>query len=62
MRCPCALQLVGVRIPDHSFMRHLCQMCGEPLALTSANVSSQTSTVAVHVSEMTRHFCVLGIK
>lgn len=40
--------LVGVRIPDHSFMRHLCQMCGEPLALTSANVSSQTSTVAVH--------------
>ncbi|XP_068180351.1 threonylcarbamoyl-AMP synthase [Antennarius striatus] len=40
--------LVGVRIPDHSFMRRLCQMCGEPLALTSANVSSQTSTVAVH--------------
>lgn len=26
-------------------------MCGEPLALTSANISSQTSTVAVHVSE-----------
>lgn len=40
--------LVGVRIPDHSFMRRLCQMCGEPLALTSANISSQTSTVAVH--------------
>ena len=48
---PCAAQLVGVRIPDHPFMRRLCQMCGEPLALTSANVSSQTSTVAVHVSE-----------
>ncbi|XP_074538806.1 threonylcarbamoyl-AMP synthase [Halichoeres trimaculatus] len=40
--------LVGVRIPNHSFMRRLCQMCGEPLALTSANISSHTSTVAVH--------------
>ncbi|MEQ2270492.1 hypothetical protein XENORESO_018716 [Xenotaenia resolanae] len=40
--------LVGVRIPDHAFMRRLCQMCGEPLALTSANISSQTSTVEVH--------------
>ncbi|XP_031432928.1 yrdC domain-containing protein, mitochondrial isoform X2 [Clupea harengus] len=40
--------LVGVRIPDHPFMRRLCQMCGEPLALTSANMSSQTSTVDVH--------------
>ncbi|KAF3692172.1 YrdC domain-containing protein [Channa argus] len=40
--------LVGVRIPDHAFMRRLCQMCGEPLALTSANISSHTSTVKVH--------------
>lgn len=40
--------LVGVRIPDHAFMRRLCQMCGEPLALTSANISSHTSTTAVH--------------
>lgn len=48
--CPHALQLVGVRIPDHGFMRRLCQMCGEPLALTSANISSQTSTVAANVS------------
>ncbi|CAJ1062704.1 yrdC domain-containing protein%2C mitochondrial [Xyrichtys novacula] len=40
--------LVGVRIPNHSFMRRLCQMCGEPLALTSANISSHTSTLAVH--------------
>ncbi|XP_029360634.1 threonylcarbamoyl-AMP synthase [Echeneis naucrates] len=39
--------LVGVRIPDHAFMRRLCQMCGEPLALTSANISSHTSTVDV---------------
>ncbi|XP_055065558.2 threonylcarbamoyl-AMP synthase [Misgurnus anguillicaudatus] len=41
-------KLIGVRIPDHSFMRRLCQMCGEPLALTSANISSHTSTVTVH--------------
>ncbi|KAM7383161.1 hypothetical protein PAMP_002839 [Pampus punctatissimus] len=40
--------LVGVRIPDHAFMRRLCQMCGEPLALTSANISSHTSTLAVN--------------
>ncbi|KAL4657549.1 YrdC domain-containing protein, mitochondrial [Arapaima gigas] len=41
-------QLVGIRIPDHSFIRQLSQMCGEPLALTSANISSHTSTIAVH--------------
>ncbi|XP_028836780.1 threonylcarbamoyl-AMP synthase isoform X2 [Denticeps clupeoides] len=40
--------LVGVRIPDHPFMRRLCQMCAEPLALTSANISTQASTVDVH--------------
>lgn len=40
--------LVAVRIPNHSFMRRLCQMCGDPLALTSANISSHTSTLAVH--------------
>lgn len=39
--------LVGVRIPDHTFMRRLCQLCREPLALTSANISTQSSTVAV---------------
>ncbi|KAF4103631.1 yrdC domain-containing protein, mitochondrial [Onychostoma macrolepis] len=44
-------KLIGVRIPDHPFMRRLCQMCGEPLALTSANVSAQTSTVAANEFE-----------
>ncbi|XP_015230309.1 PREDICTED: yrdC domain-containing protein, mitochondrial [Cyprinodon variegatus] len=43
--------LVGVRIPDHPFMRSLCQMCEEPLALTSANISSQTSTLVVQEFE-----------
>ncbi|MEE6483990.1 hypothetical protein FKM82_013718 [Ascaphus truei] len=37
--------LVGVRIPDHSFIRQLAQLCSEPLALTSANISTQESTL-----------------
>ncbi|TRY92371.1 hypothetical protein DNTS_012359, partial [Danionella cerebrum] len=45
-------KLIGVRIPDHPFMRRLCQLCDEPLALTSANISEQTSTVAVDVSAL----------
>ncbi|KAM4699592.1 threonylcarbamoyl-AMP synthase [Discoglossus pictus] len=37
--------LVGVRIPDHAFIRQLAQLCTEPLALTSANISTQESTL-----------------
>ncbi|XP_060703300.1 yrdC domain-containing protein, mitochondrial isoform X1 [Hemiscyllium ocellatum] len=37
--------LVGVRIPKHPFIQKLAEVCGEPLALTSANLSSQTSTL-----------------
>ncbi|XP_056142313.1 yrdC domain-containing protein, mitochondrial [Lampris incognitus] len=44
--------LVGVRIPDHTFMRQLCQMCKEPLALTSANISTHTSSVAINEFEV----------
>lgn len=33
-------QLVGIRIPDHEFVRQLSLACNEPLALTSANVST----------------------
>lgn len=36
-------------------MRRLCQMCAEPLALTSANVSSHTSTLSVHVRTQQHH-------
>ncbi|XP_066430907.1 threonylcarbamoyl-AMP synthase [Eleutherodactylus coqui] len=39
--------LVGVRIPDHAFIRQLAQICSEPLALTSANLSTQPSTLSV---------------
>ncbi|KAG7336140.1 hypothetical protein KOW79_000833 [Hemibagrus wyckioides] len=44
-------KLVGVRIPDHHFMRRLCQLCDEPLALTSANISTQSSTLEVNEFE-----------
>lgn len=43
-------QLVGVRIPDHAFMQELAQMFEGPLALTSANISSQASSLKVEVS------------
>jgi len=42
-------ELVGIRIPDHSFVRELCRRlqsfegCRSPIALTSANVSGSDS-------------------
>ncbi|KAL2622207.1 hypothetical protein R1flu_002412 [Riccia fluitans] len=41
------LPSIGVRIPDSSFIRSLCRQFGGALALTSANSSSEQSTVAV---------------
>ena len=39
--------LIGVRIPDHQFLREVCRQCRSPLALTSANYSNTTSSLAV---------------
>lgn len=39
--------LVGIRIPDYHFIRQLCRISG-PIALTSANLSSQTSCLNVN--------------
>ena len=39
--------LVGVRIPDYPFLREVCRRCQSPLALTSANYSNLTSSLAV---------------
>ncbi|CAH1799638.1 unnamed protein product [Owenia fusiformis] len=39
--------LVGVRIPANDCLRRLCRHFGSPLALTSANISKSTSTLAV---------------
>ncbi|XP_064221029.1 threonylcarbamoyl-AMP synthase-like [Aotus nancymaae] len=41
------MPLVGIRIPDHTFMQDLAQMFESPLALTSANLSSQASSLNV---------------
>ena len=43
--------LVGIRIPDHTFIRRLAQACNSPLALTSANRSSAQSTLTLDVSD-----------
>ncbi|XP_032351889.1 yrdC domain-containing protein, mitochondrial isoform X1 [Camelus ferus] len=43
--------LVGIRIPDHAFMQDLAQVFGGPLALTSANLSSQASSLKVEPQE-----------
>uniref|UniRef100_A0A8C3W412 Threonylcarbamoyl-AMP synthase n=1 Tax=Catagonus wagneri TaxID=51154 RepID=A0A8C3W412_9CETA len=43
--------LVGIRIPDHAFMQDLAQVFGGPLALTSANLSSQASSLNVQEFE-----------
>lgn len=43
--------LVGIRVPDHGFIREVSRLCGEPLALTSANVSSHESTLSVQEFE-----------
>ncbi|XP_015667149.1 yrdC domain-containing protein, mitochondrial [Protobothrops mucrosquamatus] len=39
--------LVGVRVPNHRFVRELVRVCDGPLALTSANVSDRASSLTV---------------
>ncbi|XP_070569134.1 threonylcarbamoyl-AMP synthase-like [Ptychodera flava] len=39
--------LVGIRIPKHDFIRRVCAEIGEPLALTSANISAAKSTLCI---------------
>lgn len=36
---------VGIRVPQSQFIRNICQVIGEPLALTSANLSNQRSSL-----------------
>lgn len=40
-------ELVGIRVPDHQFIRDLTNRLKEPLALTSANVSSARSPLCL---------------
>ena len=42
------VRLVGIRVPDSAFVRDICRKVdGAPVALTSANVSSSASCLAV---------------
>jgi tRNA threonylcarbamoyl adenosine modification protein (Sua5/YciO/YrdC/YwlC family) len=38
---------IGIRIPDYKFMIELAAFCDEPIALTSANVSNQPSSLSI---------------
>lgn len=40
---------VGIRIPDHAFIRELARCCYAPLALTSANKSATKSSLNIKV-------------
>lgn len=41
------IEKIGVRIPDFDFIRDVCRIFSQPMALTSANKSSEKSTLNV---------------
>jgi len=41
---------IGIRIPDHELMIELAKKCNEPIALTSANISNEPSSLRIQVS------------
>ena len=48
--------LIGIRIPDHPFIRGVCREIQLPLALTSANISNAQSALSIEeFSELYRH-------
>ena len=40
---------IGIRIPNFKFMIELAKYCNEPIALTSANVSNEPSSLKITV-------------
>jgi len=40
--------IVGIRIPDYPFVCNIASALGRPIALTSANISSQPSSLSIH--------------
>lgn len=42
--------LIGIRIPNHNFVRQLVKKCQFPIALTSANLSGYESTLQIEVN------------
>jgi len=41
---------IGIRVPACGFVCEVARHCGEPLALTSANISDQPSSLVVEVN------------
>ncbi len=40
---------IGIRIPNYKFIIELSKYCDEPIALTSANISNQPSSLNINV-------------
>ena len=40
---------IGIRVPASGFVCDVARQCGQPLALTSANVSNQPSALTIDV-------------
>ena len=38
---------IGIRIPKHDFVQRLLEELNEPIALTSANISNESSTISI---------------
>ena len=53
--------LIGIRIPDHPFIRGVCREIQLPLALTSANISNTQSALSIEeFSELHGHLsCII---
>ncbi|KAH8021509.1 hypothetical protein HPB51_015905 [Rhipicephalus microplus] len=53
---PVAICVHDVADISHDFIRQTTKLCGGPLALTSANVSSEMSTLTIQVNDAITHF------
>lgn len=52
--------LIGIRIPDYPFIQEVCRQSRLPLALTSANVSSEKSSLAIdEFADLYAHLSVI---
>ena len=47
---------IGIRVPASGFVCEVARHCGEPLALTSANISDQPSSLVVEVGLIVLQF------
>lgn len=50
--------LIGIRVPNDPFIRKVAEQFGKPIALTSANTSSEPSTL--RISEFEKLWPMLG--